>query len=803
VRFPIVAFYKNIVFTVQGRTYAFYRLPSVPYRFFPLERKEMCVGTFEEMLLGFSGRGQVLLLWEEMGIDEGGYARLCLQGRRAGFTDEFLRHVRAARASLFRGARRLRRFVLFELTTSRSVSDFREFLHYLRDAALKAVLAVRPMEPPPQLRAAAVSAERDLFSRLRRFGIERADFADLDFAVRKCAGRVGVLPPPLPEREGGVFTPAAVAAFTDGGVLEEHLNYVAVSDGSGKKHYQAFVFFVDFPKRMPEWGTDVFNPDPLGFPFDVVIHFTILPPHVAAKRVDLKQRLLQAQVDEAYKAGEGVGVYEELGLRDGRSLQAKIEAGKPLASASVCLAVSSFDLGEASSRASQLCEHFLQMNFRAVRPSAKQLDALFSFLPGAPPAAPAVECDPGYIASLGPHFAFELGDARGFFLGWSGQSPVFWFPGRPAEELNKTNAVLISGSLGGGKSYLSKLLAYFTLLSGGYVLAVDPKDEYGSFGKLFGSGVRTVDLSPRGGVALNPFTLSQDEARAKGIAMDYLTLALNAAGNEPRRLALAQALERLFNLFPVAERHLENFGKMLVVVAKESPHSAVREEAGQSVFILRSLRESDIGRMVFGRSQGRIFGEETRMVVLNIKEIPRPRPGVPPERFTESERQGLAVIYLIAAVAREAAFGLPRSVLKMLVFDEAWVLASVSEGERLLDEVIRIGRTFNLIPVLITQNITDLDIPTVVNNVSQVFCFRALSSAEAEANLRILGADSEAVKPETFAGLRPGQCLFRDAEGRIGWLQVEVQPPYLGELFDTRPSKTGTEGEKDKCYTQS
>ena len=102
-------------------------------------------------------------------------------------------------------------------------------------------------------------------------------------------------------------------------------------------------------------------------------------------------------------------------------------------------------------------------------------------------------------------------------------------------------------------------------------------------------------------------------------------------------------------------------------------------------------------------------------------------------------------------------------------------------------EMIRIGRSFNLIPTLITQNVMDMNSPSIVNNVSEVYCFRALDAEESGAALKVLGAATDAVPLETFAGLRPGQCLYRDAEGRIGWLYVDLHPRYLGEVFDTKP----------------
>ena len=144
-------------------------------------------------------------------------------------------------------------------------------------------------------------------------------------------------------------------------------------------------------------------------------------------------------------------------------------------------------------------------------------------------------------------------------------------------------------------------------------------------------------------------------------------------------------------------------------------------------------------------------------------------------------------MFLLAAAAREMAFALPREAVKMQAIDEAWAVTSTSEGERLIMEMIRIGRSFNLIPTLITQNVMDMNSPSIVNNVSEVYCFRALDAEESGAALKVLGAATDAVPLETFAGLRPGQCLYRDAEGRIGWLYVDLHPRYLGEVFDTKP----------------
>lgn len=804
--FPIVAFHSNVVFTRRGEAFAVYRMDPLPYHYLPEEQRRAAVARFEELLFGLDGRGQILLLWEEKDLDEGAYlaaagAGADREGPAAPWRSaEAARHARAARAAVSSGARVRRRYLVAEVKPKRAVraQGVRDLLALAADLALEQFGLAVGAQVPPRLAEQALAAEEDLCRRLRAYGLSRAEFADLDFILRRTARRSGVLGPPLPSRPAGRLTPGLLAAFSEGAFLEERLNCVAVRDGLGRSHFQAFVTFADVPKRLSELGSEFLSSaDFFDDPADVAVHFEVIPPHRAVGKVRSKRLFLKGQMRETLEGGDEPTELEQLGLHDSRVLEAKVESGQPLARVSFCFAVAASTEGEVHAMAARLLQKFSSKGFRAVRPAGLQLKCLYSFVPGAPPGAPMVECDPGYIAAAGPMASCELGDPHGFLLGWQGAVPVFWKPGRPATELNKTNAVLVTGSLGGGKSMAVKLLVYFTVLSGGVAFVVDPKDEYRVFGRLFPTS--TVDFSPRGGVKLNPFALSADPQRAKSVALDYLCLALNAGANEARRVALAQAVEMVASL-PPEKRHLGYCLAALRKLAAESQQRAVREEAGQCALLLDYLRASDVGSLAFGEGAagaGPLSGGEVVRVV-NLKELPLPRRGADVSQVTESERQGLALMYLAAAMAREVAFGLPRGLLKCLVFDEAWALFAVPEGQRLLEEVVRIGRTFNLIPVLISQNASDfMASRVIVNNVSNVFCFRAADKDEVAANLQFLGADQGELGTNLFSNFRPGTAVFRDAEGRIGLLHVDPQPPYLLELFDTRP-EAEREQEKER-----
>ena len=798
-KFPIAAFYKNIIFTTHGRVFAAYQLPTKLYRFFNEERKLSTVGFLKKILSGFSGKGQILLLWKELELNEGAYLKNCIGAAvpHPKIQNEVINHARAVRAVLSSGARIRKRYILLELKMKPYISDLQDFLTVSRDAALKALLRVRPMEIPDTIKQAAISEEEELYLSLRANDMKRIHFDDLDFMIRRVSDRVGVLPAPLPERKGSVFTPAAIAAFTDGTMLKERIDHVRVIPGSSmEEHYQSYVHFVDMPKRLPPTGLNVFEPTDLSFPFDAVIHFEITPSHTAERKVEGQKRMLTGQIKESLEGGGDPGINEEGGLSSSRLLQANLEAGQPLASLSVCLAVGGRELKKVRSNAASVCQKYLGMKFRTVCPVSKQMEALYSFLPGAPASAPTIECDPGYIAAMGPHFESALGDPTGFFMGWSGQIPVFFSPGRPAMQLQKTNAILITGTLGGGKSVLAKDLADFVIMMGGYVIAVDPKAEYHVLKDLYGDLVRIIDFSPRGnGVAFSPFVLSQDEVKAKSIALNYLTISLYAIANEARRMAISQALGLLYNR-PVSDRHMDHFSMDLSHITKTAPYAKVREQAEQCVFLLNTIKQTDVGRTVFGNSMDNLFEQGERVIILSTKELPRPSKTTPPSEYTEEERQGMAILYLLAAISREAAFGLPRHIIKLRITDEAWTIAKLTAGERLIDEEILTGRSFNLISAILTQNITDVNKSELLNNISQIFCFRAEDSTQVQANLQALGADIYSVRTETFAGLNSGTCLHRDAEGRIGWLEVDLQPEYLLNVFGTTPGteNAGKEG---------
>ena len=72
-KFPICAFDKNIIFNTQGKAFALYKIKPQPYNFLTPDQKEVAVSIIEEILTSFTGKGQILLLWEELDMNANSY----------------------------------------------------------------------------------------------------------------------------------------------------------------------------------------------------------------------------------------------------------------------------------------------------------------------------------------------------------------------------------------------------------------------------------------------------------------------------------------------------------------------------------------------------------------------------------------------------------------------------------------------------------------------------------------------------------------------------------------------------------
>lgn len=793
--FPIIAFKNNIIFNQNGEAYAIYKLSARPFRYLPKLRQESVLKQFEQMMWGYEGKGQLIFLCEEMRITEEEY----LAATGAVYSQASIQHAKEVRQALTAGARSRRRYIALQLKTideSDITTYIKEFLYELRDTVMRNFFGSDRWGITERKIKEALEAEDELYRRIHDMVDGRADFSDLDFIIRRNIKRVGVLPPPIPSRDGGIFTPAILSAFSDGSVLHEHLTHITVTNGAGESHYQAYITFADMPRQMTLTGNEwLAYLDLLEMPVDAVVHFEIIRPYKAKKMAANKRMYLREQISDALAGGEEASTDEEYAYVEGRYLEGKLAAGQPLARISTVLCTAATNEKEMRANARKLADTY--SSFRAIRPAGDQLKCFYSFIPGSSPAAPVIACDPGFLAAAGANISLSLGDEKGFFIAWAGSQPVFWMPGFAARELNRSNAIFASGALGGGKSLLVKLLLDLAYMVGAYIFIIDPKNEYDVLNTLF--PIKKYDLAPGGDLELNPFTLSKDPRRSIDIALDFLSIVLDVK-DDVRRVVVSEAVNNVGQL-PPEQRHMDACIKAFRQLADNNVHEQIRAEAFKCVLLLENVKKSSLGSMAFGREQTGV--DIDRVTIINMRGLPLPSSAetLNKGQITESERLGLAMLFLAATIARETVLTLPKEIVKMQIFDEAWMLLGISEGWRMMDELIRMyARASNAIPVIITQNTSDIaNLQGISNNISYIFNFMAQNRNEIRANLELLGIDPVEDEQKSregkgsisgmFPELTPGYCIMRDAYKRIGRVYIDPRPRYLLKLFDTSPQR--------------
>ncbi|HER2174514.1 TPA: ATP-binding protein, partial [Streptococcus pyogenes] len=71
------------------------------------------------------------------------------------------------------------------------------------------------------------------------------------------------------------------------------------------------------------------------------------------------------------------------------------------------------------------------------------------------------------------------------------------------------------------------------------------------------------------------------------------------------------------------------------------------------------------------------------------------------------------------------------SVVKMTVFEEAWMLMNTGAGDRLINELLRTGRSLRSAVYIVTQSTYEYNKPQIKENIGTKFAFKAKTTEEA------------------------------------------------------------------------
>ena len=604
---------------------------------------------------------------------------------------------------------------------------------------------------------------------------------------------------PQSQRRGGVVAQLTDAVVTEGGTrLDEarprHRRYLRV-DAADRTAFQTVLAVADMPHRFtfPGAGECLAAVDGFDFPVDWCIRLRSVPNAEAQPKLRRQHRELIGQFDEY--DGEIAGAPPELSdaVAGIESMRAQLAASpsEPELWATVLFSVAAPDLEELERRATALAGRLEPYEFGAGRPTGGQMALTRAFLPGT--AAPSV-CDDyrqyllaGDLAGTAPLTATTVGDPTGLLVGVSVDSgiavPVLFDPTYPPR-VGASASVGVCGALGSGKSFFLKRLCWDTVARGGQVVTIDrtAMGEYVRFARTVPGRTQVVELGPDAKVCLDPLAVFEGETRTT-VALGFLSLLAGCATQSEEGATLAEAVHAT----------ADGGGRLGDVVDSLVEAGAAGDEVARSLGRrLDHFRRLGVGRLAFATSDGVVpVDRQADLVVFWAPHLALPdRDTLTQEHLARQmlpeQIIGNALLYLVAALGRQVIFSDPGR-FGAALYDEAWALLGSPHGQRLLLEGVRDGRKHNGAVWLASQHPADLGHSELVDLLGPRFVFRQAPGAVG-ASLGVLGADHTSDAADVIASLGTGECLYRDAQGRIGRLQVT--PPVLDDVadsFDTTP----------------
>lgn len=578
--------------------------------------------------------------------------------------------------------------------------------------------------------------------------------------------------------------------------------------------YQSHLVLAELPPAVTVDSADVLAQlEGLPFPVDVTVDLRVVPAKKARAQVQSKKRELLDQAEQygaqptgmPHSLGDAAGDLEEQDARMARtSVEVEVQAV-------TVLSVWGPDSAVCDARARELAAALSGGDYRAVRPIGMQEDPFTLGLPGAVRAPKLHQFTQHQLsedwAACSALTLSRVGDPTGILIGHDLDCgtlrPVLLNPA-DAPQVNASASSAVIGDLGAGKSVLEKQVTAAVVDRGGRAIVIDrtPMREWAGFAEAsMGDRCEIIDAA-QAQMSIDPLRVFGGPVGAH-YALSYLTLQLGVGAMTAAGAVLHHAVEE------VSVGADPSMGKVLhVLKALAAQGGTTRADAAATMAdLLGIVQTNPLAAMVFDPDLPVVtldgdLGAD--MVVVTTTGLTLP----PREAFADAEvlRQqplealiGRAVLYLIAAIARQAAFTDPGRFC-LISLDEVYWLTSSAEGAALVHEILHDGRKHGAGVFLGAHDAEELGKDAGL--IAYRFLARTTDEMRAAKGLKFLGLDADdkhllqlvttGLSPVGQAG-REGEMLLRDPRMQVGRIQVAVPSvPRLRKSIFTTPGRTLT-----------
>jgi AAA-like domain len=622
-------------------------------------------------------------------------------------------------------------------------------------------------------------------------GARPATAAELRWLVRRTVWRgllddVEVQEPPARPAWGG-----EALALVEGLVRNGYRSLRVGDDSTGIGHVAA-LGMAYMPERLPFPGGEwLYHYERLGFPVEASVRFRVVGPRQSAsdlraqtaRQLDQYAHVVQTSADVPLDVLEG---YDET-----RQLERRVQREQlPLLYCWPRLLVAGASEEDLLGRLTDLIEAYRDLGIELVRPSGDQLALFLEAMPGDHVRVRAYEQRMEPVTLAGSMYAAsaELGDGEGPYLGPTtvGSRSMVALDVLAAARRNRPTGISLTGDPGSGKTNTASKLVHDGRLRGAWAVVIAHKEEdVLGLSRLPGMApVQMIRPDDRYEGLLDPFRIEEEGEAAGLLAADLCRTFL-----PPVLGAEAEA-----HLLTAASAELDEAGtgrQPSLLGMLDQLEGSVYEVAREAAAALRAIAAKPMARMCFGGS-GQSLRLEGALTILLLDRLGLPDSGVRPEEWTISERLAVGLVRAMTALVGQLLLSADRHQPKLLFLDEAWAVTSSADGRRLVERIARIGRARNLALLLATQNASDLRAgdpanTAITNSLTVRLGFRSNDEDEIRAMLALVGAEATPELIADVSGFRPGECLMRDLDGRVGRVQVDLITEELLAAFDTTP----------------
>lgn len=821
---PISLIDENRVFDDKGNAYAYFILEGSAYAFVSLQRKVSEIRRTDTALMATIGEYDIFLLARQYSIEQIGstiknYSPDPWWQEQVSLTKQELEdEMPFHRLNVI--CFPLKKDMNHEFGT---IALIKQVWDGVLDIKNKANIFDTDIALTQEVVQNAAEQSEKLLKMLAFRNLRPASFEETEWCLKKGYFR-GIrdpearIPNPFPRyvrtQDNEKIRPNRAVLYTlTEGRMRECDKYIEIHHGD-EISYQAFLPVLDVPTDINEnnptgreWLYGVL--ERLSFPVDCAIHVRMEEHSVAKLKVEKKNRRAKEQAKEWRKGGsaedEMFGQFEipeELldNLETVDELWKKFRERQPLAFIKVVFAVGADNLDLLSSRIMDLKDYTKDKEVTLCQPTAEAKHFFQAFYPFGEEMDSNYEMamDPGVLAAGVPFGVRKLGDPIGFWLGnlLTGKS-VFMDPVRPMTQLNRSGAVLIAGIMGAGKTVLMKLLMAHLLMWKAYGFTNDPKGDWINFCKhpRIKPISRIISFTPGSDTLFTPFRLGQTKEQCYDAALGILEVIFNRKNDEYRNLVIIEALNRLFKT-EVWDMYC--YFEIMKDIAMNHKNPIDRKHAYYISRLIKNLKNHGLGKMIFGRDDGKHIFEGKRFVVTITRGLTLPDRGIPRESWNLSEALSVAMMFAIMTLALRYLSSLPQNTLKALCWEEYWFLKTFSKGIQLYNEALRLSRSEKMVVIMASQNATDAKMPTgddeedITGMFGWKFMLRLDSPTQVKFALHeLMDMPDEAPEDwmETFSEVyKDGMGLVRDPEGNVGEMQVNVLDSELMRYLISTPS---------------